>query len=437
MHTRSFASLAFLFPAFLFLLIAACTGIVSSKAQRPATSLVVHEWGTFTSVSGHDGITLEWRPLTVESELPSFVYSVDRSSTGRQQPAPPTQATPKPLPEAPQPQPSQRQPTPLPPPQPQPTRSPSSRPRELRYPSKSATPVSVRMETPVVYFYAKEDTSVSVQVDFVGGKITEWYPQGRNVQGGRIDWGTFKVVPDAYVELPNDFRENHYYPARETNSAPIQVKNSDLVEYERFLFYRGVGDFDLPLSIKLEENRVRITNEYGENICKVVLFENREGKIGYRIQDMPQTDLMLDRPALDGKIEGLREEIKAMLISQGLFEKEADAMLKTWRDSWFEEGLRVFYIMPRKTTDAILPIAIDPKPSELVRVLVGRMELITPEIERNVTNQITKLASPSKTERDAALKAINKYGRFREPILTQIRRHTTDSRVKAFIDQLL
>jgi hypothetical protein len=293
------------------------------------------------------------------------------------------------------------------------------------------------METPVVYFYAKEDTSVSVKVDFVGGKITEWYPQGRTVRGGTIDWGTFKVVPDAYVELANDFRENHYYSARETDSAPIQVNNSGLVEYERFLFYRGVGNFDLPLSIKLEENRVRITNEYRENICKVVLFENREGKIGYRIQDMPQTDLMLDRPTLDGKIEGLREEIKAMLISQGLFEKEADAMLKTWRDSWFEEGLRVFYIMPRKTTDAILPIAIDPKPSELVRVLVGRMELITPEIERNVTNQITKLDSPSKTERDAALKAINKYGRFREPILTQIRRHTSDSRVKALIEQLL
>src|SRR4030095_7080605 len=145
----------------------------------------------------------------------------------------------------------------------------------------------------------------------------------------------------------------------------------------------------------------------------------------------------LDRPAVDGKIDALREEIKSMLISQGLFEKEADAMLKTWRDSWFEEGLRFFYIMPPKTTDAILPIAIDPKPSELVRVLVGRIELITPEIEMNVTNQIMKLASPSKTERVAALKAINKYGRFREPILTQIRRHTSDARVKALIEQLL
>ncbi len=432
MLTRPFARLAFFFPAFLFLGIAACTGILSSKAQPAATSLVVHEWGTFTSVSGHDGITLGWRPLTVESELPSFVYSVDRPSTGRQQPAPLTQVPPKLTPLAPKPLQTRQQPT-----HPQPTRPQTPQPRELRYPSKSATPVSVRMETPVIYFYAKEETAVSVRVDFVGGKITEWYPQGRTVRGGRIDWGIFKVVPDAYMELPNDFRENHYYPARETESSPIQVTNGSLVEYERFLFYRGVGDFDLPLSIKLEENRVRVTNEFRESICKVVIFENRDGKIGFRIQDMPQTDLLLDRPVLDGKIDGLREEMKAMLISQGLFEKEADAMLKTWRDSWFEEGLRIFYIMPRKTTDAILPIAIDPKPSELVRVLVGRMELITPETERHVTNQITKLDSPSKAVRTTALRTINKYGRFREPILTQIRRHTSDSRVRALIEQLL
>ena len=85
---------------------------------------------------------------------------------------------------------------------------------------------------------------------------------GAYLRGGRIDWGTFKIMPDAYVDVRNDFRENHYYPARETKSAPIQVKNGDLVEYERFLFYRGVGDFDLPISIKLEENMVRITNEY-------------------------------------------------------------------------------------------------------------------------------------------------------------------------------
>ena len=74
-------------------------------------------------------------------------------------------------------------------------------------------------------------------------------------------------------------------------------------------------------------------------------------------------------------------------------------MLETWRDSWFEEGLRVFYVLPRAATDAALPLTIDPKPDELVRVLVGRVEVITPELEARV------LADPKS------------YGRFAEPIL--------------------
>src|ERR1041384_1774515 len=35
---------------------------------------VVHEWGTFTSVQGADGIQLEWNPL-LKTELPSLFYS--------------------------------------------------------------------------------------------------------------------------------------------------------------------------------------------------------------------------------------------------------------------------------------------------------------------------------------------------------------------------
>jgi len=36
------------------------------------------------------------------------------------------------------------------------------------------------------------------------------------------------------------------------------------------------------------------------------------------------------------------------------------AMLETWRDSWFEEGMRVFYILPRATVDTLLPFRSSP-----------------------------------------------------------------------------
>jgi hypothetical protein len=34
---------------------------------------------------------------------------------------------------------------------------------------------------------------------------------------------------------------------------------------------------------------------------------------------------------------------------------KAAAMVETWRDSWFEEGTRLFYFLPQVTVDRILP----------------------------------------------------------------------------------
>jgi hypothetical protein len=112
-------------------------------------------------------------------------------------------------------------------------------------------------------------------------------------------------------------------------------------------------------------------------------------------------------------------------------------MLETWRNSWFEEGLRIFYVMPRKTTDTILPIDIDPQPAALVRVLVGRTEMITPEMEKSVTAQLKTLSDPSVSVRETALKEINRYGRFSESILTQILGHTSDPGIKTEVERLL
>jgi hypothetical protein len=362
----------------------------SANTRAKSPDLVVHEWGTFTSVAGQDGSALIWRPLNVESDLPAFVYSVDSGNTWR----------------------------------------------GLRYPSKSGLAVRVRMETPVLYFYAQEEMSVAVKVGFPSGRITEWYPTAK-VNKGDIDWGEVRVMPGAQVYLPNDFRENHYYPARETDAAAIQVRHDQAIEQEKFLFYRGVGNFDLPLSAKLAEDKVAIKNVGEESVTKAVLFENRNGKVGYRIADLTSTETVLSRPELRSDMKDLRRDLKAMLIAGGLFEKEAEAMLNTWRNSWFEEGLRVFYIMPRKTIDSVLPIDINPQPANLVRVLVGRTEMITPEMESNVTAQLKTLNDSSESLRQTAVKEINRYGRFTESILTQILSHSRDPRVKSEVERLL
>ncbi len=359
-------------------------------------NLVVHEWGTFTSVSATDGRVLVWRPLTVESDLPRFVHSVDKGDAWR----------------------------------------------GLRYPSKSGIAVTVRMETPVLYFYSQDEQVVDVKVNLATGRITEWYPRAE-VNRGEIQWNQVRVLPGTQAWLENELDKNHYYAARETDAATVQVtqaNSEELPENERFLFYRGVGTFNLPVSVRLEAevNRNLITlNTTSEPPRKIVLFENRTGKVGSRIVDMLQPEVKVERPTLDSSIESVREELKSILISEGLYEKEADAMLATWSDSWFEEGLRIFYVLPRNTTDTILPIGIQPQPNSMVRVLVGRTELITPEMKDELISQLSKLHGSSDSARVEARRELNKYGRFLESVLTEVLKQSNDKRIRSAAERVL
>ena len=82
-------------------------------------------------------------------------------------------------------------------------------------------------------------------------------------------------------------------------------------------------------------------------------------------------------------------------------------------------------------------VTIDPSPSELVRVLVGRAEVITPEMEQSVKRQVSLLADPSPEVRTMAMERIRKYGRFSEPILKRLleneRNRETQKRIRTLI----
>ena len=87
-------------------------------------------------------------------------------------------------------------------------------------------------------------------------------------------------------------------------------------------------------------------------------------------------------------------------------------MVATWSDSWFEEGARLLYIAPRAAVDAIVPLSINPAPTDLTRVFVGRMELVTP-----VTLREVRLALATN---DRVM--LQKYGRFLQPISDRVLR---------------
>ena len=406
----------FMGSAVVAVIVLAATSLTAIQQEPELTGVItVHEWGTFTSVSDGEGASLDWRPLAGPSDLPSFVYTQEGAPKGLRHGAKCEQCGH--------------------------FRCSCSKcdagasPKECG--CKSCTVATVRMETPVIYFYADTGLTASVRVDFPKGRITEWYPKAREVGTG-INWGGVLITPKATPAYPKEPAPSHYYPARETDATSVRVcGDGGPPEMEKFLFYRGVGTFDLPVRATLESGSVRIRNVGGDEICQAILFENRGGKIGHRIACGLKDEVLLDRPELGRTPEGIFEDLMKILTQQGLYKKEAAAMIQTWRDSWFEEGLRVFYVLPRAATDAILPIQIKPVPKELVRVLVGRLEILTPEMRSKLAELVDQLGAESIETRLKATETLKRYGRFAEPLLKRIAGATDDLEVKKRIKDIL
>jgi hypothetical protein len=105
-----------------------------------------------------------------------------------------------------------------------------------------------------------------------------------------------------------------------------------------------------------------------------------------------------------------KAHLEKTLIVHGLYPREAKAMVESWRDSWFEHGTRLLYIVSEDAVNAMLPLRIDPQPAEVKRVFVGRMEIATP-----ATLQEVKRALDTRDVR-----RLEQYGRFLEPIAKRL-----------------
>jgi hypothetical protein len=326
----------------------------STLMSKPAdlVDVKVHEWGTFTSIAGEDGSAIAWQPYGGPNDLPCFV---NRSFAV----------------------------------------------------SKGGLTGTVRMETPVLYFYGSHEATANVRVDFPKGVITEWYPQRSEAKEdtGKIEWKNIRLSPSASPVFPVEPLPSHYYAARQTDAAPLYAGT----QQEKFLFYRGVGTFPLPVSAKIaaDGRTLAVKNEGAGGLDNIVLFENRKGRLRFQISDRVSGRITMDLTSMpDRTLTDLESALERILVQHGLYAKEASAMIATWHDSWFEEGMRLFYLVPRATIDSALPLEVQPSPGQIDRVFVGRMEIITPWLQDDVKQAIAR--------NDRA--TLEKYGRFLEPI---------------------
>ncbi len=348
--------------------------------------LVVHEWGTITTVHAADGTPQGGLNKIDESEvLPPFVHRYEPEST-RFDPK-------KKLAKAP-----------LVPGRPD---------------------VTMRLETPVIYFHpgAKRhyETPFDVQVHFRGGVINEFYPAA--AAGVKLDTARIgekmaaKVIPRQWTgEVLNNYvvgslawkgvklhdtvvapltHDPVWLAPREVQAASVFLPEAG--EGERYLFYRGVAALGALLQTKvksgqitvsaptnlvwLDEDAVALPNVWHVDVREDHAIAFREHGASIISKAGPGKELarfkrFAHRDYAAENLRELRSSLKAALIKDGLFADEAEAMLNTWKHSYFEKpGLRVFYIVPRLWTDHFLPLTFSVA-ARVDRVMVGRIDLL-------------------------------------------------------------
>lgn len=461
--------------------------LIASEPPAGDGDLIVHEWGTFTSYSGSDGVRLEFRPL-VENDLPEFVYDWSEWTGSNVF-------------------------------------------------TKRTVRARQRMETPVTYFYTDRLREVNVRVGFPEGVLTEFYPpvarleppgnvawaaqndpHAESLRGGLLDWGRVTLIPEsslrpagapealadavarrAFESLPPGgdpepdlYTGDHYYFARQTDSALVHVRATPPTEtdvangatarplgvsgdfFEKFLFYRGIGNFDLPLSVKsiAADQRCLVANCSSQSLRGLILVRVQGDDVRLsRLEDLKPSESRLVAPppefeAADHQspMVALWDAMRRILVAEGLYEKEALAMIQTWDSSWFrEEGTRLLYIVPRELTDRLLPLTVEPAPEQMVRVLVGRLEILSADEERRIEGVVAASAAAreeyyaglKRAEAEAAAsdplaessapqlsppgvpQGVRDLGRLAEPALVRVTAVSRDAAVRAEATQLL
>jgi hypothetical protein len=360
--------------------------------SAPAQPLVVHEWGTFTSLQDEAGRTLGGIN-TDDEPVPAFCHDVAWGLVCRPNEQPPI--------------------------------------AEKGF-SRCHPDVTMRLETPVLYFHlppgASSPLTASVNVAFRGGWLTQFYPAAETTglsspdvltedTTGTLAWNDLQIGVKANGP---ETSERVWTAPRAVQAAAVSATNG---ESEQFLFYRGVGHLACPLQVTrtadsaMLECRSQVGTELSSclpmSVQHLWLASFRaDGACAFRA--MPpvtlQAKLAMEKQpasfttpaAFDpgeysaANLNRLRSEMRAALQAEGLFPDEADALLNTWEVSYFKSaGLRLFFMLPRAWTDWYLPLDIS-VPFEVKRAMIGRLELVTPE-QRALLQELAQAPVPTRS----------------------------------------
>lgn len=373
----------------------------------------LHEWGTFTTVSGSDGVLLPGLDRD-EELLPNFVSGQQGLSNQLAFQDPVDTNVIYMLAD---------------------TASMFSYGKTIPWASRNVT---VKMETPVIYVYS--DTSkpfpLEVTVGFEKGLISQVYPWANmkmppmtkekeavagtpffrsksidfsQAQNGRAQW-MLNVLP----KQPSDaFRiikkgESATWIRPRVREANVLSDPSGYMK-EGFVFYRGLGNFDIPLKTRMDEQTLSLSSEQDLSYALVYQTDGYRAKVlwdgpvavgeTHHIEALADTAWRTETPIPKMQLD-LLTRMQTALVEEGLSADESSAMLQTWWDSYFcHAGLRVFWMVPRAMTDEVLPITTTPAPKSMERVLIGRSEVLLPSFEAGLPAALAKAGNHLESDR--------------------------------------
>lgn len=382
--------------------------IFTAQAGAADNKWAIHEWGTFTSLQNESGEAIGGIN-TDDEPVPEFVHRLAYFLVL------------------------------------QPTEIPSSFCQGAPH---CHPDVTMRLETPVIYFHPPAGQTAlqtaDIKVRFRGGWLTEYYPYAKpsapglrpdgydltNFAGQLFPFGPLHSDTESTLEWnglkiggdwPITSTAAHVWTSpRAVQCASVQTDNS---EAEKFLFYRGVGHIDAPMTISRDANSGELVfrsqlrdlpirepltlhslwlvdiREDGtvafRALPPVTLDHNTKKIVGHTASGFESKGFSV------GNLEQLKSALHTALVADGLFSDEAQALLNTWELSYFKSaGLRVFFLVPRAWTDFYLPLECS-LPANINRVMVGRIELITPEQRQKLA--MLSHFTPKRIEADRGL----------------------------------
>jgi len=315
-------------------------------------------------------------------------------------------------------------------------------------------------DKPIVYFYAKQSPMrVNVKVKFSEGAPVVWWPcasdpiedrpnglgppkrtqpffaltwegwLGDHVPSMRSIRGEGPLVKVDDFPLPEgSWLQQARLPAASRITVIGNMEKAgrrfpgalDRYETERFIYYDGlVPAPDYVRCDKIENQSTVTLRNTGKFDMDNLFVVDRRPKDGigfgkFNIQAGKSSKFELKSVEVKEWPAAGIKQVRAALLQAGLFEPEADSLLRIWQKQLFEaDGITVFHILPVHEYDRMLPLDVLPAPTTRpVRVGIAlhpHME-IEPDLTARVGKLLRQLDDDNFQKRDAATKELLEIG---------------------------